>query len=422
MSNRVPVINLNAPRIDASVAGTLVLIGGALDEDPTILQRIVSLAAASRKDHSDHSLPRIAIFTTASEPAASAEAASAADEENDEADGRYYVELFARHDALGIPIPIGVSAKPSFDGSSYLRSNAHSEQLAATVRSSDAIFLGGGDQTHYLLALYESAVPGNEPFGERTESPVLAAMREVLARGGVIAGTSAGLAVQQAAPMVTGGTSRDAWLYGASAGYVNDDRLRYVPAGGLGFFGEGLLDSHFNEWGRVGRAIRLAHETGERLAIGVDEHTALVYAPSNRVGEVIGHGGVSILDISEAAFAEGSNGPGVVDVRWHHYTAGDRYDFATGEAIRATEMRAVPGIASVPGTAKDIWAEENGLALLRLAQGIACSSERFASGESSQEDPTQFRVTLHRDERTTWNAAGGFAELHLSITPTPSSV
>ena len=417
MSNSASHATRNAPRLHAPAAGTLVLIGGALEEDPVILQRIVSLAANSRSDHNDTSPPRISILTTASEPANSAAAASSNEEENDEADGRYYVELFARHGALGVPVPIGVATEPSFSGSNYLRSNALSEQIAESVRSSDAIFLGGGDQTHYLLALFQSAQSGEPPFGERFDTPVMTAMRDVLARGGVIAGTSAGLAVQQAAPMVSGGDSREAWLYGASAGYADDNRLRYIPAGGLGFFGEGLLDSHFNEWGRVARAVKLAHACNERLAIGVDENTALIYSPASRRGEVIGSGGVSILDVSEATFAEGINGAAATDVRWSHYTVGDHYDFANGEAQRANETHAIPGNSDSPTTAIDVWAEENGLALLRLAQTLVASPERIAAGESSLTDETRFRITLHRDERTSWNAAGGFADLKLSITP-----
>ena len=421
MSTPASHTTLNASSLGAPDRGTLVLIGGALDEDPSILQRIISLAKDSRADRTDTSPARIAIFTTASEPAASAGVASAAEEENDEADGRYYVELFGRHGALGIPIPIGVSTEPSFPGATYLRGNAHSAEIAAAVRSSDGIFLGGGDQTHYLLALFESATAGTPPFEARSDTAVMTAMRELLHRGGVVAGTSAGLAVQQAAPMVSGGTSREAWLHGASAGYADDERLRYIPAGGLGFFAEGLLDSHFNEWGRVARAVRLSHATKQRLAIGVDEHTALIYSPLTRSGEVIGTGGVSVLDSSEAAFAEGTNGPGIIDVRWHHYTAGDRYDFARGEASRSNEMRAQPGEDSAPSVAQDIWSEAHGLALLHLAQALLRSPDRLATGESAEADNTRFRVTLLRDERTSWNTAGGFAELRLSITPIPPS-
>jgi cyanophycinase len=248
------------------------------------------------------------------------------------------------------------------------------------------------------------------------------AIREVLGHGGVVAGTSAGLAAQQAAPMVSGGSSSEAWLHGATSGYADDDRLRYIPAGGLGLFDEGLLDSHFNEWGRVTRAIRLAGDTNEHLAIGVDEHTALVYSMRDRTGEIIGTGGVSILDIAEATFAKGANGPGVLNVRWHHFTAGDRYNFSTGETRRATATHVAPGTGTAPETAPDVWGEGRGLALLHLAQHLLASPERLATGETNAASGTpRFRISLYRDERTTWTRPGGFADLRLSITPLPST-
>ena len=412
----------NAPRPPATAPGALVLIGGALDEDPEILRRIVALAAEPR-DGRAPGAPRIAILTTASEPAASAAAAAATEEENDEADGRYYVELFARHGAIGVPIPVGSAPAPPFPGAAYHRDRTTDVEVAELVRSCDGVFLGGGDQTHYVLALFRSEDPAEPPFGERHDTAVMAAIREVLMRGGVVAGTSAGLAVQQTAPMVSGGTSREGWLHGASAGYADDDSLRFIPAGGLGFFPEGLLDSHFTEWGRVTRAVRLAHDTGERLAVGVDEHTALVYAPAERTGEVVGSGGVSILDLAEAEFAAGDAGPGVIGVRWTVLTAGDRVDFGRGDTTRSTATLVAPGTGPAPDPAPDLWGEGRGPALLQLARQLVASPERLAEGSAAEDDPSApaFRVTLQRDARTTWTAPGGFADLRLSITPLPSA-
>ena len=434
---RTPSVDTrNAQRCDAPTSGSLVLIGGALDEDPGILQRIVALAAGAE---TPSVAPRIAIFTTASEPATSAADAASTTAENDEADGRYYVELFARHGAIGVPIPVGAAPEPPFAGASYHRGMAEDAQIAETVRSCDGVFLGGGDQTHYVLALFRSDDPTQPPFVQRHDTPVMAAIRDLHRRGGVIAGTSAGLAVQQAAPMVSGGTSREGWLHGASAGYEDDDALRYIPAGGIGVFPEGLLDSHFNEWGRVTRAIRLAHDTQERLAIGVDEHTALVYSPGHRTGAVIGTGGVSILDLAEAEFANGASGPGVLGVRWTHLTAGDRFDFERGETTRASATHVAPGTGTAPAPAHDVWGEDRGTALLHLAQQLLASPDRHAAGDTTTDSdatasndtdsPTnstpdhgsRFRVTLDRDERTTWTDPGGFADLRLSITPLSSA-
>lgn len=427
------------------VRGTLVLIGGALDEDPGMLDRIVALALDSRADRHegderaevDPAAPaRIAILTTASEPARS-ESDLIGDAESDEADGRYYAELFARHGAVGVPIPVGSSPEPAFAGTTYSRSAAESEACAELVRACDAVFLGGGDQSFYLLALMRddldvaaahAAGPGAVPLpGEgRTETPVMVAIRELLERGGPVAGTSAGLAIQQGEGMVTGGTSRAGWEAGAGTGYADDDALRLHPAGGFGFFDEGLLDSHFSEWGRLSRAPLLARAAGRRLMVGVDEGTALVYDRATRSGEVIGSAGVHLIDLAEAEWSEAPRA--MIGAIWSRFTAGDRIDFARDRADRAHRAFLTPGDGPEPGPAERIWDEDRGTALLELALALLASPASTAIGDTGDplahsgraEHPAGFRCTLIRDHRTTWTDAGGFSGLRVDITPKPT--
>lgn len=419
-------------------SGSLVLIGGALDEHPEILRRIVALAGERRKTGA----PRIAILTTASEPAASSAAANDPATESDEADGRYYADLFARYGAEGVAMPIGVSESPAYPGSDYTRAQAESLEVAERIRSADGVLLGGGDQTHYVLALFRAAA-GARPFVDRAATPALAAILEVLERGGVVAGTSAGLAVQQGAGMVSGGADiHTAWKFGATAGYDltrdGHDALTHIPAGGLGIFPEALLDSHFSEWGRHARAIRLAHALGRSLAIGVDEHTALVYDRTTRTAEVIGDRGVSILDLggSEAAEAITTGAtaddtePGahaaILGTRWSFLVPGDRHDFATGVTTRGGRIAdlalpdAMPG-AQAGAAGVDIWSDDGSRPLLTLAQRLLASDAQSASGDSATDRHPRYRTTLRRDERTHALPTGGFSDLILSITPIPTN-
>lgn len=398
-------------------AGHLVLIGGALDESAAILTRIIELAGARRGTSS----PRIAILTTASEPATSADAAHDPTAESDEADGRYYAELFERHGAIGVPIPIGASPQPAYPGSHYSREQAQRVDTAELIRGADGVFLGGGDQTHYVLALFESTVAGEPPFGERSETPALSAIREVLARGGVVAGTSAGLAVQQGADMVSGGADiHNAWKHGATPGYdlARDgrDALTHVPAGGLGLFPEALLDSHFSEWARPPRSIRLARALGRSACVGVDEHTALVYDRATRSAEVIGMRGVSLLDF------DGCEGEGdaIIGTRWSYLVPGDRHDFAAGTSSRG-DMLADLELPLSPAAGVDLWADDGSRPLLSLAQCLIASTELAASGESASDRQPRYRTTLRRDERTLALPTGGFSDLIISITPIPTT-
>ncbi|MFK4728911.1 cyanophycinase [Agromyces mediolanus] len=415
---------------DASAArGTLVLIGGALDEHRGILEPVVQLAASASP--APGRPPRIAILTTASEPAASADAEATNDPgvENDAADGRYYAALFARHGAEGVPIPVGVAAEPRFPGQRYLAANAEREELAALVRSCDGVFLGGGDQTHYVLALFRSsgaaASAGAPPFGERRDTAVLAAIREVLDRGGVVAGTSAGLAVQQGAGMVSGGGVHESWRLGAEPGYADDERLRSLPAGGLGLFPEALLDSHFSEWGRLPRAIRLARALDRPLVVGVDERTALVYDRAARRGRVIGDRGVHLVEVaeSEATDARASHpgsGDAVDGVRWTQLLPGDELDFRTRRIERADPAPLAPGDGAAPPPETDAWAADGSRPLVRLAQRLLASGAPAAHGDTAESTP-RYRTVLRRDERTVRTAGGGFDELLVSIAPAPSA-
>lgn len=403
-------------RATSAPRGHLVLIGGALDESQEIIGHIVALASKRRST----TAPRIAILTTASEPAT---AVSAQDPtaESDEADGNYYVELFARHGAIGVPIPIGVSIDPPYPGGPYIRAQAERAEIAERIRGADGVFLGGGDQTHYVLALFRAAVPGGRPFGDRTETLALSAIREVLERGGVVAGTSAGLAVQQGEDMVSGGADiHNAWKFGASGEYdveiAGRDALTHVPAGGIGVFPEALLDSHFSEWGRHARTIRLARTLGRSLAVGVDEHTALVYDRAERTAEVIGTRGVSLLDLGGC---EGA-GDAVLGTRWTFLVPGDRHDFATGVTTRSTALADLQ-LPLVPDATADIWADDGSRPLLTLAHTLLASQDVSASGESAPDRDPVYRTSLRRDERTHAVATGGFSDLIISITPTPTT-
>jgi cyanophycinase len=120
------------------------------------------------------------------------------------------------------------------------------------------------------------------------------------------------------------------------------DRLAYEPAGGFGFFAEGLLDTHFSERGRQGRIVRLALSQLVNMAYGVDENTALVVenaGTSSAVMSVVGENGVFVFDLTQASstrVAPGSSTPcssisgfKLCYVRTHYLTQGDTFQPAT---------------------------------------------------------------------------------------------
>ena len=147
---------LAAGSASASGAGTVVAIGGALRYDnAAVWSRLVALAGGQGA--------RYVVFGTASgNPARTAERVVAA---------------LQAHGAKAEHIP----AAPQIEGIDLAQA-VRDPELIARVRAARGVFFTGGAQERIVDTL--------QPGGQST--PLLDAIRDVLDRGGVIAGTSAG--------------------------------------------------------------------------------------------------------------------------------------------------------------------------------------------------------------------------------------
>lgn len=201
--------------------------------------------------------------------------------------------------------------------------------VSALIEGLTGVFFTGGDQAKHKASLIAA--------GEDTAEMATLRARHVLGEL-LVAGSSAGTAVQAPGPgepMVTGGESYNALVWGsyetpcgAPSGDVCHDDLTFDAGGGLGFFVEGLIDTHFSERGRQGRIVRLAADAGRDRAFGVDENTALV---TRRAGtalasmEVLGENGVFVFDLRKAT-PSASGDFTIAGVRASYLTNGDTYD------------------------------------------------------------------------------------------------
>jgi cyanophycinase len=221
-------------------AGRLLLIGGAEDPDETemvILPHLVKLAGGKRA--------RIIVCSSPSE--------------EPEEKARTYRKLFEKIGVAEV-IEAPIAARPEAD---------RPEMLEAAERAT-AVFFTGGDQLR-LTAL----VAGTE-FAKRIE--------ERLVRGGlVVAGTSAGAAAVSST-MIIGGPSD---------GTVRRSDVELAP--GLGYWRDTVVDTHFNQRGRVHRLLTIFAHNPQILGVGIDENTALEVVPGKRF-HVIGEGAVMIFD------------------------------------------------------------------------------------------------------------------------------
>ncbi|GAA2031072.1 hypothetical protein GCM10009819_13640 [Agromyces tropicus] len=394
-----------------------VLIGGNLDENAEILRAIVDLADP---DGTGPAKARIAIVTAAARPARTPEQAADSSLNNAAANGLYYSELFQQYGAETYAVPVDTA--DDYAGDEYRPDRATDPGVVAEIGRATGVFFGGGDQMRYVRTLQDCEPAPLEAFESCADTPVLSALRAAADRG-VVAGVSAGLTIQQGADMVTGGESYEAWRDGATAGYLDDPtELGYLPSGGFGFVEGVQIDSHFTTWGRQGRAVELALETGHDLVLGVDETTAVVLDRATGIGRVIGEHGASLLDLSDARGTDG----GVAGVRWSYATAGDSVNLKRGLALAADGSSAVRPTAGPVAERSDVWDSLDGAggvySLRDLARETVASSARTGSGTSHETSP-QFRTTLTREPGTrAWTTPAGsvsFAGLVMRIEVVP---
>lgn len=237
-----------APRADR--AGTLLVIGGGLDDDnKPVYERFAELARRAGP-------ARILIATAAS--------------------GDQDAAAKGKLESLGSWCP---GARVD-----VIRRETPTAETVALIDSATAMFFTGGDQ--------KRIVDRYRPGGNETEESH--AMRRLLARGGVIAGTSAGAAMMSDVMFHTG---RSAEALGirttrAAPGPDDDPDQRGQPTLGPQI-GPGMAlvpwvftDSHFFERNRVGRLVAALEQTGQRLGVGVGEDACVEIDLST--GELIG--------------------------------------------------------------------------------------------------------------------------------------
>lgn len=220
--------------------GRLLVIGGAEDPDPddmTVLPHLVKMAGG-----------RNARIIVCSSPA-----------EDPEEKVDTYAELFEKIGvAEVIPAPITD------------RHQAEHEDLVAAVRRATAVFFTGGDQLRLT-----SLVAGTE-FCETIRS-------RLYGDGLVVAGTSAGAAAMSSV-MIIGGTNE---------GTVRRKDVSLAP--GLGYWRDTVVDTHFNQRGRVSRLLTIFAHNPQVLGIGIDENTAIDLVPGDRF-TVVGEGAVMVFN------------------------------------------------------------------------------------------------------------------------------
>ncbi len=365
------------------VAGTVMPMGGAVRADnEAIRQRLVQLAGGSAA--------RFVVIPSASD--------------HPEKSGADAVEQLRRRGAQAELLKIA----PRWAGETLesARRAAADPANLAKIRNATGVFFTGGEQGRTTDVLNPGGVA----------SPVLQAVRELQARGGVIAGSSAGAAIMSST-MFRDAMNSVQVMKGVMRDGQEIDR-------GLGFVGDQLfIDQHFLKRGRVGRMLALMLAKGYKVGLGIDENTAAIIHGSEI--EIVGASGALLLDLRQAMQEAGP--VNVRNVRVSYLDNGDRYDLAKlqGQVLAAKQARGeikfrqpgfVPELEFVRPAFTDILGENAILrALTQLVdgprdhvRGIAFDIDQLPDAPVPDPAPELgFEFMLRRDEHTRgWDNEG----------------
>jgi cyanophycinase len=171
------------------------------------------------------------------------------------------------------------------------RAEVESPEFVAALKEARGVWFNGGRQWRFVDAY----------MGTTAEE----LFRDVLRRGGVIGGSSAGASIQsQYMPR------------GSPLG--NEDMLADGYERGLGFLPGTAIDQHFTQRRRHGDMTTLVRHYPQLLGIGIDEATALVVGGSR--AEIIGRGKAHFYDYRE--------GPPAGERDYTLVSSGQTYDLA----------------------------------------------------------------------------------------------
>lgn len=208
---------------------------------------------------------------------------------------------------------LGVSQVKALDFDSL--SVDRPENLRA-VQEADCIYFVGGDQSRITRDMLGSAL--HEAVLQRYKD------------GAVIAGTSAGAAVQSQI-MLTG----NEYLNAPEETPYNSIRrgnIETVP--GLAFLQETVIDQHFIRRKRLTRLISVVLENPELYGIGIDESTAIIVDRDQKF-RVIGKHQVMIIDATGSSdISSGENNDlSASGVQLHLLRAGQGFDLKNGKVL-----------------------------------------------------------------------------------------
>ena len=291
--------------------GTVVAVGSSVrDDNDAVWGRLIELAGGQGA--------KFAVFTA---PAGDPDGAAKA-----------IIASLTRRGAVGEHVRVG----PLIEGQD-LAAAVRDPAWVAQVDAAQGVYFSGGQQARLIDTLRPSGA----------DSPLLDAVMRLFARGGVVAGESAGAAVMS--ELIFLAPSQDVLS-------LMKRPLREGQDIGRGF---GLIrhdvvvDQHLIRRGRIGRLMALMQQKDKPLGLGIEEHTAVVVRGDEV--EVVGDRGVLVVDFTDARRDPALGAFNVRGARLSLLDHGDRYHLGTRRMTPAASKQsgrldvARPDFAGRPG-------------------------------------------------------------------------
>jgi cyanophycinase len=192
-----------------------------------------------------------------------------------------------------------------------VRDDAFSSDKLEALEAARGIFFTGGDQLQITSRV------GGAPICDR--------IRDLLARGGTVAGTSAGASAMSETMLVAGPGDESHRV----------DTVQMAP--GLGLIAGVIIDQHFAERGRLGRLVGAVAQNPRLLGIGLDEDTAVIAEGAGF--RVLGSGAVYVVDGVRESYTNVSEEKpdrvmSVFDLKLHILSEGDSYELESRRPLR----------------------------------------------------------------------------------------
>jgi cyanophycinase len=156
------------------------------------------------------------------------------------------------------------------------RRDCHETGRLERLGEATGIFFTGGNQLRLTTLL--------------GGTPVAKLVRLRNAHGVTVGGTSAGASI----------LSEHMIAFGDEGSSVISGSVRLAP--GLGLTNRFIIDQHFTQRDRLGRLLTALTYNPFAVGIGLDEDTAVFIGPDETV-EVVGSGGVTVLDAADVSFS-----------------------------------------------------------------------------------------------------------------------